>query len=57
MERNSARVRQGPQAYDDPIQCPVCGKVFGEWIEVKGKVAISKYCNRCKKVRIIRKNG
>ena len=36
--------------YKDPIECPICGKVFGEWEELKGKATIKKWCTRCKKV-------
>ncbi|MBN2468133.1 MAG: hypothetical protein JXD19_08290 [Deltaproteobacteria bacterium] len=32
------------QKYKDPIVCPVCGKVFGEWVEVNGAVTTKKWC-------------
>jgi phage FluMu protein Com len=35
--------------YRDPIYCPRCGKVFGEWKEVRGIATIKKWCPRCKK--------
>jgi phage FluMu protein Com len=43
--------------YKDTILCPVCGKVFGEWEEVIGKVTIKKHCPRCEKIRYITKKG
>lgn len=36
--------------YQDPIECPICGKVFGEWEEVEGVVVIKKWCPLCKKM-------
>jgi len=44
------------QEYRDPIKCPVCGKIFGEWEDVRGEVVISKWCANCKKVVYISKN-
>jgi len=45
------------QQYVDPIECPVCRKVLGEWVEVKGKATIKKMCPRCKEMRYITKKG
>ena len=51
------KVKKSNGNYDDPIYCPVCGKVFGEWKKVNGEVTIRKYCPRCKKfVDIDKKN-
>ena len=41
--------------YDDPIKCPTCGKVFGEWELVQGRVVIKKWCPACKKMVYIKK--
>lgn len=43
--------------YADPILCPVCDKVFGEWVEVSGTVTIEKWCPKCKEFRFITKKG
>jgi len=41
--------------YIDPILCPICGKVFGEWEMVEGRVIIKKWCPACKKMVYIKK--
>ena len=43
--------------YKDPIKCPICGRVFGEWEEVNGSVTIKKYCPKCKRVVYITKKS
>ena len=43
------------QKYEDPIKCPVCGRVLGEWIKVKGIATIRRKCKTCKKLRVITK--
>ena len=48
------RLRTGKK-YKDPIQCPVCGKVFGEWDRVVGEATIKKKCPKCRKIRYISK--
>ena len=43
--------------YKDPIVCPVCKKVFGEWEKVDGEAVIKKWCPRCKEYRFIGGKG
>jgi len=54
-QESGARIQR--QKYADPIACPVCGKVLGEWVEVKGSVTIRKWCPRCKEFRFITKKA
>ena len=41
--------------YNDPILCPICGKVFGEWEEVRGVAVIKKWCSKCRKMVYVKK--
>jgi len=43
--------------YEDPIRCPICRKVFGEWKKIDGKVVIRKWCSRCQRFVDIEKES
>lgn len=45
------------QKYTDPILCPTCFAVFGEWEKVKGTATIKKLCPRCKEYKFISKTA
>jgi phage FluMu protein Com len=52
------KMKMRPQKkYKDPVVCPVCKKVFGEWVYVSGKASIRKWCPRCKAYREITKES
>ena len=46
-QRAESREQEKDRKYKDPIQCPICGKVFGEWEEVNGSATIKKWCPNC----------
>lgn len=43
--------------YQDPIACPICGKVFGEMERINGEAVIKKWCPKCKKFVFITKRS
>ena len=52
-----SKVKIADLKYKDPIYCPLCGKVFGEWKKVEGSATIKKWCPRCEKYVEITKKG
>jgi phage FluMu protein Com len=51
-KENAAR-----KEYEDPIKCPVCGKVFAEWEKVEGSATVKKWCPVCKEMKYITKKA